>query len=96
VGTFVLPGLHDLEALQSGNESAVPGRLMEGLAIGIPGERRVAMPNYEFRCENCKKRFTLTLSIAEYEKKKFECPKCKSRKVKQEISSFQTVTSKKS
>jgi putative FmdB family regulatory protein len=54
------------------------------------------MPNYEFRCENCKKRFSLILSISEYEKKKPGCPKCKSRKVKQQISSFQTVTSKKS
>jgi len=54
------------------------------------------MPNYEFRCENCKKRFSQTLSISEYEKKKPSCPKCKSRNVKQQISSFQTVTSKKS
>jgi len=54
------------------------------------------MPIYEFICENCKKRFNVTLSISEYEKKKTECPKCKSRKVKQQISSFQTVTSKKS
>jgi putative FmdB family regulatory protein len=75
---------------------AAPGRLSERLRTGVQGERRVAMPNYEFRCENCKKRFSLTLSISEYEKKKMECPKCKSRKVKQQISSFQTVTSKKS
>jgi len=54
------------------------------------------MPTYEFVCENCKKRFTLILSISEYEKKKMSCPKCKSRKVKQQISSFQAVTSKKS
>jgi putative FmdB family regulatory protein len=54
------------------------------------------MPDYEYRCENCKKRFSLTLSISEYEKKKVQCPKCKSRKVKQQISSFQAVTSKKS
>ena len=54
------------------------------------------MPTYEFVCEKCKKRFTLILSISEYEKKKMECPKCKSRKVKQQISSFQAVTSKKS
>ena len=54
------------------------------------------MPVYEFVCESCKKRFTLILSISEYEKKKMQCPKCKSRKVKQRISSFQTVTSKKS
>jgi len=54
------------------------------------------MPVYEFICEKCKKRFTLTLSLSEYERKKFACPKCKSNKVRQQISTFQTVTSKKS
>jgi putative FmdB family regulatory protein len=67
-----------------------------GVRIGVQREGRVAMPSYEFKCENCNKRFTLTLSISEYEKKKMECPKCNSRKIKQQISSFQTVTSKKS
>jgi putative FmdB family regulatory protein len=54
------------------------------------------MPTYEFMCEKCKKGFSLMLSISEYEKKKFRCPKCKSRRVKQQISSFQAITSKKS
>lgn len=54
------------------------------------------MPTYEFMCEKCKKKFTLTVTVAEYEKKKFCCPKCKGRKVKQLISSFHAVTSKKS
>jgi putative FmdB family regulatory protein len=55
------------------------------------------MPTYEFMCEKCKKIFPLLMSISEYEKKKkFRCPKCKSTRVKQQISSFQTVTSKKS
>jgi len=54
------------------------------------------MPTYEFLCEKCKKSFSLILSVAEYEKKKFRCPKCKSLKVKQQISVFQAVTSKKS
>ncbi|MBW1901060.1 MAG: zinc ribbon domain-containing protein [Deltaproteobacteria bacterium] len=54
------------------------------------------MPTYEFICEKCKKGFSLMLSISEYEKKKFRCPKCKSRRVKQQISSFQVKTSKKS
>ncbi|MFH1090046.1 MAG: zinc ribbon domain-containing protein [Pseudomonadota bacterium] len=54
------------------------------------------MPTYEFRCEKCSKKFTEILSISEYEKKKIRCPKCKSTRVKQEITSFQTVTSKKS
>jgi putative FmdB family regulatory protein len=54
------------------------------------------MPTYEFVCEKCKKRFTLHLRLAEYEKGGFTCPKCKSRKLKQQISTFQTKTSRKS
>ena len=54
------------------------------------------MPTYEFRCEKCEKKFTSTMTISEYEKKKRRCPKCKSTRVKQEISSFQVVTSRKS
>ena len=54
------------------------------------------MPVYEFKCEECRKRFTLFMRISEHEEKKFKCPKCKSSKVKQQITSFQTVTSRKS
>jgi len=54
------------------------------------------MPTYDFVCEKCKKVFTLTMKISDYEKKKWSCPKCKSKKVKQQIGSFQTITSKKS
>jgi putative FmdB family regulatory protein len=54
------------------------------------------MPTYEFSCEKCNKKFTLILSVSEYEKTKFRCPKCKSVKVRQLISSFQVNTSKKS
>ncbi|MBN2123700.1 MAG: zinc ribbon domain-containing protein [Deltaproteobacteria bacterium] len=54
------------------------------------------MPSYDFVCEKCKKKFTLVLSISEHEKTKFRCPKCKSTKVKQQISTFQVQTSKKS
>jgi putative FmdB family regulatory protein len=54
------------------------------------------MPSYDFRCEKCKKKFTLNMSISEYDKTKFRCPKCKSTRVKQLITPFQTVTSKKS
>jgi putative FmdB family regulatory protein len=54
------------------------------------------MPDYEFLCSKCNKPFMLTLSISEYEKKKFHCPQCRGTKVKQQITSFQTKTSKKS
>lgn len=54
------------------------------------------MPTYEFRCEKCNRKFTLILSIGEYEKGKFRCPKCKSTRVQQEITPFQVKTSRKS
>jgi putative FmdB family regulatory protein len=54
------------------------------------------MPAYEFFCEKCKKQYSLQLNLAEYEKKKYACPKCRSRKVKQQITTFQTKTSRKS
>lgn len=54
------------------------------------------MPRYDFICEKCTKSFTLDMKVAEYEKKKFRCPKCNSVKIKQQIISFQTITSKKS
>ena len=54
------------------------------------------MPTYDFVCEKCKKRFTLSMSISEYEQKKQRCPKCKSTKIKQQLTPFEVVTSKKS
>jgi putative FmdB family regulatory protein len=55
-----------------------------------------SMPTYEFVCDNCRKAFSLTMKISAYEKKKVSCPKCKSKKVRQQLTSFQTITSKKS
>lgn len=54
------------------------------------------MPTYDFVCGKCQKRFTLTLKLADYEKKKYRCPACKSKKVGQRITAFQAITSKKS
>jgi putative FmdB family regulatory protein len=54
------------------------------------------MPTYEFVCQECEKPFTLAMSISQYEKKDFQCPKCKGKKVKQQITPFQTKTSRKS
>lgn len=53
------------------------------------------MPTYEFACRKCKKKFSLIMSISEHEKG-VRCPKCKSKDVRQQITSFQPVTSKKS
>lgn len=54
------------------------------------------MPTYEFLCEKCNKSFSLILSISEYEKKDFRCPECGSSDDQQQITSFQTKTSRKS
>ena len=54
------------------------------------------MPTYDYRCESCRKKFTLTLGIKEHDSKKVKCPKCTSRKVTQLISGFFTQTAKKS
>jgi len=54
------------------------------------------MPRYEFKCRDCKRAFTLDMKIEEYEKKNYRCPKCNSKKVLQQVSAFQTITSKKS
>lgn len=62
----------------------------------VPSKRREKMPAYDFRCEKCDRSFSLTLSISEYDKKDFRCPKCKSKRVKQQITHFQTKTSRKS
>ena len=54
------------------------------------------MPSYEFVCKECKKIFTLAMTLKEYDKGRFACPKCKSKKVEQKLPAFFAVTSKKS
>ncbi len=54
------------------------------------------MPRYEFTCEKCKKPFELIMTIAEREKAKVKCPKCKSTKVVPQLGGFMAQTSKKS
>ncbi len=54
------------------------------------------MPVYDYRCEKCNKKFSLTLTIAKHDAKKAMCPKCKSKRVKQLPSTFFAVTSSKS
>jgi len=54
------------------------------------------MPVYDFKCEECNKRFTLTLSVTERSRNKVKCPKCSSKKVEQQYSAVYAVTSRKS
>ena len=54
------------------------------------------MPLYEFQCLNCNKKFTTTLSVTDFEKGKYQCPSCKSKKVEEQFTNVNVVTSKKS
>jgi len=56
------------------------------------------MPTYEYRCEKCEKKFTLVMRISEHSEKKCKivCPKCGSKKARQELQPFFANTSKKS
>ncbi len=54
------------------------------------------MPQYEFTCLACKKKFSLVLSISQYEKRKFKCPRCGSKKLEQRWATVYAITSKKS
>jgi putative FmdB family regulatory protein len=54
------------------------------------------MPSYEFLCKDCKKTFSVVMTLEEYDKGRVACPKCKSKKVEQKAAAFFAVTSKKS
>jgi putative FmdB family regulatory protein len=56
----------------------------------------VPMPQYEFLCQDCYKKFSLVLSLSEYEKGGFKCPHCGSKNVQQQWAAFYAVTGKKS
>jgi putative FmdB family regulatory protein len=54
------------------------------------------MPTYEYRCDKCRHEFTVILTVSEHGSKRISCPKCKGRKLTQQISGFHPITSKKS
>jgi len=55
------------------------------------------MPTYEYRCAACNKKFAVTTTVSEHDRKRPVCPNCKSnRKVSQILSSFIVKTSRKS
>ncbi len=54
------------------------------------------MPAYEYRCNKCKEKFVVTMSLKEKENKKITCPKCNSDDVTQIFTSFYAKTDKKS
>jgi len=54
------------------------------------------MPQYEYLCQTCNKKFTIILTIAEYQKGEAKCPKCGNTKPEQQWAAFYATTSKKS
>jgi putative FmdB family regulatory protein len=55
------------------------------------------MPAYEYTCKDCKKEFTVFLSIKEFEAiPKIKCPHCQSDNITRKLATFFTKTSKKS
>jgi len=54
------------------------------------------MPVYDFTCRACKKKFSVTQSVTDYDPKKIACPKCKGKKVERRWGSVYVKTSSKS
>jgi putative FmdB family regulatory protein len=54
------------------------------------------MPSYDYRCGECRKKFTLKQTFEEHDHKKLRCPKCGAHKVERLINPVFTKTSKKS
>ncbi len=54
------------------------------------------MPTYDFRCGGCRKKYTVTMSITDRDRKRIKCPKCGSSKAEPIFTSFFAKTSRKS
>lgn len=54
------------------------------------------MPNYEYRCLNCKRRFEVYLSYSEYGKQETHCPHCSSNQVDRRIGRIRFARSEES
>jgi putative FmdB family regulatory protein len=54
------------------------------------------MPTYAYACRKCGKKFSLTMTMTEHDKRRVKCPKCSSGQVQQTIQGFFATTSKKS
>jgi len=54
------------------------------------------MPTYDYICKDCHEAFAKILTLAAHDRDPIACPKCGSKKVEQEFTTFYPVTSKKS
>ncbi len=60
------------------------------------GKEIAVMPSYEYVCSDCKKEFTIFLSLKEMEANpKVSCPDCKSGKVEKKFTAFFAKTDRK-
>jgi putative FmdB family regulatory protein len=69
---------------------------MRRLGITLCAKEEEGMPTYEYTCTACRKKFALTMTFSERDKKRVSCPKCRSRKVTQRFTSVYSQTSRKS
>ncbi len=63
---------------------------------GNPSKQEIEMPTYEYKCRACEEKFSVIMSLSQYETEKVTCPKCQSGNVEQIISLFIAKTSRKS
>ena len=54
------------------------------------------MPNYDYRCLSCKRRFSVYLSYDEYGKRAVQCPHCASDQVQRRIGRIRFARSEES
>jgi putative FmdB family regulatory protein len=54
------------------------------------------MPNYEFRCLNCRRRFEIFMKFSEYGSRAVACPHCKSENVQRKIGRVRVARSEES
>ena len=54
------------------------------------------MPHYDYLCQECKKKFSVLLTVEEHDRRKPRCLHCRSTKVEQQWAAFFAVTGKKS
>jgi putative FmdB family regulatory protein len=75
-----------------------PGGWRSLVAAIRPGgsHAEVGMPVYVFRCVKCGAKFEKTMTVAQREKAKPACPKCKGRRVDPVLGGFFAKTSRKS
>ena len=54
------------------------------------------MPYYDYRCLNCKRKFTIFMPYIEYDQKKVTCPHCASQQVQRRIGRIRFARSEES